>query len=280
MSLDNKLYQNLKNWYAQDGKDYKEFLKTIVSEEDAEKIVSAHQQFLHQQDELRNALAKGETHTEYIQDVLEQRIGEDGEIEGLNTHEYSSKLLQNEMRSIFNSSLPDFEETFDVTESISELKTMFDAPMRSEKDSSVHNIAAATLYRYSQERGVAIDQVQASLIATTGINAAKIAYKIGMEQIDETEGIEFLEKQATAVLATLIRTAAPKVGETLGATIGGYIGTYAGGNTVAGSRIGARVGRWAGNAIASKAQPIARRIVKGTKTVVKAAPKLWSKLWG
>ena len=97
MSLDNKLYQNLKNWYAQDGKDYKEFLKTIVSEEDAEKIVSAHQQFLHQQDELRNALAKGETHTEYIQDVLEQRIGANGEIEGLNTHEYSWRFMSSHM---------------------------------------------------------------------------------------------------------------------------------------------------------------------------------------
>ena len=279
MSFEEKLQQNLSDWYQNKDLDYKSFLKTIVSEEDAEKIVKAHQILSTEKEALERAKENGTSTTQWLYSKLNQRMDTDEEINSMDLEDYAGHLVHSQTKPLMDSFIPQFEEVEFDTEKVPELQNFFDAPLDSKEDAAVHNIAGATLYQCSKEENQSLDHTQAALLATNGIHTTKLLYQAGTQQITRTDAQAGLENQAIASLATIITTTAPKTGERLGEAIGAAIGSYFQAAPI-GARIGKTVGRMAGNFIAHKAKPIAKTIVKSVIGVTKKAASFLKRIWG
>ena len=279
MSFESKLRENLDQWFEHKDLDYQTFLKTIVSEEEAQKIVQAHQILSEEKESFQQAKEQGRSAAQWLYSKLNQKLEPHEQINEMSLKEYASHLANTQTKPLLDSFVPEFDPIEQESKTVPQLREFFDAPFDTKQDAAIHSIAGATLYKHSKEQGKTLNPVEATVLATNGINTTKVLYQVGAQLIAGGDAKEILETQATAALATIIRTTAPKVGERAGELIGAAIGTFFH-NAPVGAHIGKQVGRMAGSYVSKKANPIAKTIVKTVSSVVKKASGLLKSIWG
>ena len=269
MSLEQTLSKHIKDWYAHTDQDLNTYLREVVSEDEASAIQSTYRLFLDEQEAFKEAKENNISSQRWIYDVLKKRIPEGELVDGMDLEDYASSLVHTTAKSILHSTVPEeVDLTTVAVDTIPQLQTFFDSPLQSPEEKPIHLIAGGALLQYAKKKNLNFDPAQACLIATTGITTTKALYQVGTGQIELDTALNVLEEQSVAALATVIETVVPKAGQAIGAVVGGYIGQYVG-NAPAGAKIGAKLGAIAGEFVATKAKPIAKKVMSTAGKLVR-----------
>ena len=186
MSFNQNLQNNLQQWF-QTTDDYKTFLTNIVSEEDARKIIDGYTAFIEEKKARSQAKIDGINNYDWILSRLQEKVPANEKITGMSLEEYATHI-SSQQTILFKDSIPQFEDNMFDVPNIPQIKDFFESAIDDPQDAPIHNIAGATLYEYSKTKGYSMEPTEAVILATNGINTAKILYHCATGKIDQLSG--------------------------------------------------------------------------------------------